>query len=67
MVKITFLKPTLPYVAGESAWFNEVQAAAYIKQGFATPAKNPGDYVPAPARAALLAQATAPAQAEAAA
>lgn len=55
MVKIKFLKPTLPYVAGEEAWFNELQAAAYIKQGFAERAKGAAPYVPAPARPALVA------------
>lgn len=62
MVKIKFMRPSLPYVAGEDAWFNELQATAYIKQGFAVPVKNAPPYVPAPARMALLAQG-APAEA----
>jgi hypothetical protein len=60
MVSIKFVKHSLPYNAGEVAWFNEIQAAAYIKQGFATPEKNAGKFVPAPARATLLEAATKP-------
>ena len=56
-VKIKFLKHSLPYTAGDEAWFNEVQAAAYIKPGFAQPMRNAAAYVPAPARAALLKEA----------
>lgn len=59
MVPIRFIKPSLPYAAGERAWFNELQAAAYIKQGFAVRDKDAGEFVPAPARAALVESATA--------
>ncbi len=61
MVPIRFTKPSLPYNAGDIAWFNEVQAAAYIKQGFAVRDKSAGAFKPGPARAALVeASTTAP-------
>jgi hypothetical protein len=45
-IAVRFLKPTLPYLKDEVAWFNELQAAAYIKQGFARREPNAGPYVP---------------------
>lgn len=58
MVKIKFTKNSLPYAKGQEAWFNELQAAAYVKQDFAERVKNPGPFVPAPPRPALLAAQT---------
>jgi hypothetical protein len=46
MVAIRFTKPSMPYVTGERAWFTELQAAAFIKQGFAVLDKEAGEYVP---------------------
>lgn len=63
MVKIKFLKSTLPYAAGEDAWFNEIQAASYIKQGYAERVRNAPPYVPVLARAAMIAGANATAAA----
>lgn len=55
MVEIEFLKPSLPYLQGETAWFNELQAAAYIKQGFAKRAAGSRKYVPVKSRAEQIA------------
>lgn len=57
-VAIRFLKPSIPYLAGEVAWFNDIQAAAYIKQGFAERHPNPGKYVPAASRVELISEAS---------
>jgi hypothetical protein len=46
-IKIKFLKASLPYMAGEEAWFDEVNAANYIRQGFAERVKDAPPYVPA--------------------
>lgn len=59
-IAIRFIRSSLPYVAGEIAWFNEIQAAAYIKQGFAERVRNPTPYVPAASRTELLAKAELP-------
>lgn len=52
---VRFIKHTLPYVAGEQAWFSEIQAASYVRQGFAVHV--PGAvYVPYKNRAQRLAE-----------
>lgn len=57
MVPIRFVKPTLPYIAGETAWFNELQAAAYIKQGFGERDKSAPPYRASQTRAEMIAEA----------
>jgi len=58
-VAIRFTKPSLPYNAGEIAWFGEEQAAAYIKQGFAQRETHAGKFQRAPTRAEILEQQSA--------
>lgn len=54
MIPIKFIRPSLPYLAGETAWFNELRANAYIKQGFAVLNKDAGEYVRAKTRVELM-------------
>lgn len=56
LVPIRFLRPSIPYLAGETAWFHEAQAAVYIKQGFGERDRNAGPYQRAPTRAQIMAQ-----------
>ena len=58
-VAVRFIKHNLPYLKGETAWFNEIEAASLIKQGFAERDRSAGDYVPVRSRAEVLAEAEA--------
>ena len=58
-VAVRFLKPSLPYNAGEVAWFGEEQAASLIKQGFAEREKGSVKFQRAPSRAEILEQQSA--------
>jgi len=58
-VAVRFTRPSLPYNAGEVAWFGEEQAAAYIKQGFAQRERDAGKFQRAPTRAEILEQQSA--------
>ncbi len=58
-VKVRFVKNSLPYTAGDEAWFNEIQAASFIKQGYATRVDGRAAYVPAPTRAQVMAEESA--------
>jgi hypothetical protein len=52
-IAVRFIKHSMPYSAGEIAWFNEVQAASYIKQKFAERVEPQPEYVPAARRDVL--------------
>jgi hypothetical protein len=45
-VAVRFIKPNLPYLIGETAWFDELTAASLIKQGFAEPDRDAGEFQP---------------------
>lgn len=55
-IAIKFIRPSLPYNTGETAWFGELQATSFIKQGFAVPDKTAGEYQPPKNRADILAE-----------
>ncbi len=45
-IPIRFIKSSMPYLEGETAWFPVLEAENFIKQAFAERAEDLGEFIP---------------------